>query len=182
MRPSLIRAIQQRQRLWFARIANAMDFNPFEPNHCVYHAIAGIYAGIDHDVRFAIQAGTCEWRFRDATNLPLSEPDCYGHQWDPNHPVSIMAIQNGLLPEIHVWLALVPPDEPTLVDFSTEYFHKGCPYKWETKLPPPVMWLPQSQQERMKTEFHATYIADYDATRYAMDRVASAVKMLKQWM
>jgi hypothetical protein len=108
---------------------------------CLYWTQCGMRVFKKHGRRAVLQAGTMLWQVLNDITIP-EVPTHFGYQWDPCDEFSQEQMKRGLLPEIHIWIAL--PDENQIVDFSTGSFKKLCMEQhglpWETPDPPEYFW------------------------------------------
>lgn len=105
---------------------------------CVYWVHAGCAILQLCGYRAILQAGTMQWTFAPDRGTNNTH---FGYEYDPTHPVSVLAMHAGIMPEIHCWIAL--PDENEIVDFSTGGFRRIAEargMKWELSDPPPYLW------------------------------------------
>jgi hypothetical protein len=68
-------------------------------------------------------------------------PTHFTYEWSPHRPESLAALKLGLLPEIHLWIAL--PDQNEMVDFSTKWLPRQAAKAglvWRTEPPPDFLW------------------------------------------
>lgn len=85
-----------------------------------------------------LQAGTMLWRIVPPSQDDGIRPTHFGYEWTPDEPFSQKALAAGLLPELHIWVAVRETQE--LVDFSTAYLPRIAKerygFEWNTELPP----------------------------------------------
>jgi hypothetical protein len=144
--------IEQRQWHHLKRLAHQFQFEPTSGGRCVFHALAGIQAGMELGVRFLVQAGSAHWRYRVCSE----GTDTFGYQW---HGESIQEWKT--LPEMHVWLVTQAPQEEWLVDFSASTFANACPEPWEISGYEHPLWLPLQEAWTLQ----CTYKASIEATQ-----------------
>jgi len=184
-----------RQRRVYKEICDSYGFLPTH-GHCIYHAIAGIKAAQDYGYRFSIVGGTLQWKYRER---PFSEEsDCFGYEWEPKHLLSIKAVKEGKLPEIHIWIEYEKPDlTKQVIDFSISLLPEACPYTWENRKPPIHLWedlnpdprltpIPQLTPQLKPQLTHTspnnlhTYLYQWnkEATAYATEKAYQIMKEL----
>jgi hypothetical protein len=116
------------------------------PKACLFWAAHAMEALQAEGLRAIVQAGTCLWprvRPEDFDGLPPAEPTHFGYEWQPDDPATLARIKAGLLPEIHVWVAVpdrAAPGGGVIVDFTTGYFPGNCPFPWLGPMPPRYFW------------------------------------------
>lgn len=106
-----------------------------------------------------LMAGTMLWRI-----VPKEQDDGitathFGFEWSPTHPFSVAMINQGLLPEVHIWCAV--KETYDLVDFSTgDLPEVGAKHGhvWRTERPPRYLFGAPPED--------ASYNANVPATRY----------------
>lgn len=125
-----------------------------------------------------IQAGTLCWprinRHED-DGIMMTH---FSYYWSPNSKLSRVAMAMGALPEMHVWIGLVNPQE--VVDFSTRYFKEELEssglkwtaddppqYLWSHSLPDWVAYLPNRSATMfacyiLKRHFKVTYLGEHN--------------------
>lgn len=91
-----------------------------------------------------LMAGDMLWPIVHPLNDDGFRSTHFGYEWSPEDPFSKDAIAQDLLPEVHVWAAMLAYHKGNLgwnvIDFSTKYFkkiaieHHGL--TWETAEPP----------------------------------------------
>ena len=111
---------------------------------CFYHAVLGIEAIRRRGVRAILQAGTTMWRHLDKTLDDGVRPTHFGYQWEPNQLSNLQRVAHGLMPEMHVWSALVDP--PAIIDFTTDLWPdqalRLAGITWTAPRPPAFLWGP----------------------------------------
>lgn len=105
---------------------------------CLYINQVTMKALKDDGRRAVLQAGSVYWPMRRDALGPVH----FGYEFDLSQPFSVEAVQNGLLPEVHIWAAL--PDEGAIVDFSTGAFKRLAVERhgleWEEAEPLRYVW------------------------------------------
>lgn len=148
--------------------AFARDRGIPEEATCLYLSYYGALALGERGLRPLIQAGSADWpRVRPEDDDGRTETH-FGYMWSPRELPSILALDAGLMPEMHVWIGL--PDSGEIVDFSTGFFpaqaRKLMDYDWPEDLrPPPYYWGGASGLGR------AFYKAEWDAIGRALSYV-----------
>lgn len=105
---------------------------------CLYWTQAGMNILLKHGKRPVLQAGDMLWPCAVDTG---SNNTHFGYEWSPHCPFSMEKVRQGLLPEVHIWIAL--PDDGELIDFSTGYFKKIATengLEWNLPDPPLFVW------------------------------------------
>jgi len=108
------------------------------------------------------QAGTASFRA-----VPESEDDGVMHthhtfKFSPNEPSSRAQIEQGLLPEIHCWLAR--RDTREIIDFSTGFVHLSSRIPW--RMPPLPKYIWQKEGDPYPG---ACYFAEAEAIRFILN-------------
>lgn len=167
-----------RQRRHLRRIAELRGFEFDAPGRCLWHALAAIRAGQELGIRVLPQAGTVSWRINDD---PSAEINAFGYEWNPSwyrDALNRRVVAATDLPEIHIWNAIFPVGaDPFVVDFSTEFFPRGCSAPWTAKFPPEVFWLAEDGAE-LGPERGFVYIANAEATEFADTRLQHAYRLV----
>jgi hypothetical protein len=150
------------------RFAEHYDFLPEEMRNqggiCLHWALVAMEVLRQTGRRAILQGGTSLW-----PRIPF-KPDNdpreshFGYTWDPDSDVCKKAIADGLMPPMHVWVAL--PKEKEIVDMTTRYLPAECQkcfgLKWTAPAPPKYLWANERQ-----LPLGVAYIADRDACRLA---------------
>ncbi len=172
--------LKDRQRRHLRRIAEMRGFAYDAPGRCLWHALAAIRAGMELGVRILPQAGTVCWRINDDADAKIN---AFGYEWNPNwrgDALNRAVVADTDLPEIHIWNAVMPVGtDPFLVDFSTEYFPRGCSEPWTAKFPPEVFWLAEDGAA-LGHERGFAYIPNVEATAFALSRLQHAYRIVYQ--
>ena len=110
---------------------------------CVYQAVAVIFAAHRYGVHLLPQAGTAAW-----PRIELDQDDGISsthlaYEWQGmEDPRTRHRIDDGLLPEIHVWAA--DPVAREIVDLTTRHLPEQCRVvagmAWEAPPPPDYLW------------------------------------------
>lgn len=108
---------------------------------CLYWANCGGAILRTLGYRTIPQAGTMQWPIVPKHLDDGVSATHFGYEWSPEHPASVFALANNMMPEIHVWLAI--PEENTIIDFSTKFFPERAKVEyleWRTPPPPDFLW------------------------------------------
>lgn len=109
---------------------------------CLYWAYFGVYELLRCGVRAVLQAGDAAWLRVSKEAYDAGEQHTHwAYIWSPETPWSQLAMQNGCLPECHVWLGL--PDQQQIVDFTTGSWPrlaKEAGVEWSGASPPKFFW------------------------------------------
>lgn len=119
--------------------------------------------------RALVQAGSMNWEI-----VPPEKDDGkilthFGFEWSPYNAISQAAMAQGLLPEMHVWIAL--PELQEIIDFATagfpEFVTDELHLDWMSPPPPAFLWTKKEGMPR-----GCYYTPNLEATRLAMIRIA----------
>lgn len=132
---------------------------------CLYLAYYGALELAERGVRPVLQAGSAGWpRVRPQDDDGIN-PTHFSYMWSPDEKPSRMALDVGLMPEMHVWIGL--PDAGQIVDFSAGLFpvqaRKLMGYDWPEELRPPAYFWGSAGDLG-----HAFYNPDMAAIRCAL--------------
>lgn len=146
---------------------------------CFYYSAFGIEALREAGLRAVLQAGTASW--------PRIRPDQddgvvmthFSYLWSPNEIQSRLAVAQGAMPEMHVWIAL--PDTGELVDFTTAFWPTQAKLltgmDWPGDQPPTYFWgkeLPKGVQYKPVRDA-VTFALWAAAKTFGMDRAKKLV-------
>lgn len=123
-------------------------FQKYKPSNmpasgsCLVWTFATLAVLTSKRIRAVLQAGTCMWpRVRKEQDDGICSTH-FGYEWNPATKESLMAVQMGKMPEIHIWAAI--PKTQTIIDFSTREFPTQCKKlikaDWPGDLPPQYLW------------------------------------------
>lgn len=93
-----------------------------------------------------IQAGTASWPLIEPADDDGVRPTHFSYTWEPGSHKSLQAILQGMLPEMHVWAAILRPrqEESEIVDLSASFFPEQakrlCGFDWPGPKPPKYLW------------------------------------------
>jgi hypothetical protein len=109
---------------------------------CLHFAAATAIAISQRGVRPVLQAGSASWPFK-SKECDDGGPTNYTYHFDPSEPLSAMRMQEGGMPEIHVWCGI--PTTGELVDLTTGFLPdllaESLPAeKWTAPPPPAFFW------------------------------------------
>jgi hypothetical protein len=135
---------------------------------CLYWTLTGMGTLLSLGYRAIIQAGSMSWPIVPAHLDDGMQPTHFSYEWSPWREESQAALKLGLLPEIHIWIAL--PDVKELVDFSTKWLPRQAAREgsiWGTAPPPDFLWcgvedLPAG----------VVYKPDMEAIQFVLARIA----------
>lgn len=163
-RDKIVREIQKRVKAWYRTLK---DQNPGPIEHyCPWWAKYTVEVLREHRLPAQLQAGSAFWRITpdelDDGIVPLK----YGYEfnWDIQ---SAMEVASGNLPEMHVWVAITPPNKENweVVDLTAPFFklrvEREGKYQWRTPAPPDYLWVRQREFPRDQ----AIYSVDPKAIR-----------------
>lgn len=90
-----------------------------------------------------LQAGTLNWPITPPHLDDGVSPTHFSYEFEPEHPLSLLAMATGNLPEMHVWVKL--QDTGETIDFTTRFLKEQfsqmtCGLKWRTPEPPNTLW------------------------------------------
>jgi hypothetical protein len=108
---------------------------------CLYYALAAAEALAARGERPVLQAGTHLWRCVASADDDGVSPTHVGYVWDPSDAASAAALELGLMPEMHVWVAL--PDRREVVDLTTRHLPERARrlgLRWTEPQPPDYLW------------------------------------------
>jgi hypothetical protein len=131
---------------------------------CLVWSFATLAVLTSKNIRAVLQAGTCMWpRIRPEQDDGICDTH-FGYQWSPATKESLIAVANGKMPEIHIWVAI--PKTQTIIDFSTREFPNQCKeligQDWPGDRPPKYLWCTVDElPERV------LYKPNMDAIQYA---------------
>lgn len=122
-----------------------------------------------HRLLLAVQVGTLQWRIVPEADDDGVSPTCFSYVWESDAPRTLEALEDGRLPECHVWLGDVERQE--LVDVSTggllEQQELQQPkLRWRTAMPPDFLWCPGRD-----VPADANYMPSREATVLVVERV-----------
>jgi hypothetical protein len=107
---------------------------------CLYWAaLTRDYLNMHYGVGAALEAGTMMWRF-NAVDDGVHNTH-FSYVWDPRHPRSIAACEQGRLPEMHAWVAI--PSSGEIIDLTTRYLVARAAAEgmaWTAPEPPQFLW------------------------------------------
>jgi hypothetical protein len=139
--------IELAERLW------KEEMNAVEGGKCVFYSAAALLVFKRLGVNVALQAGSMSWPV-----IHLEEDDGvkathFSYMWEGLTAKNLNILASGLLPEMHVWVAL--PDAKSVVDFTTGELKKHAEkvgvnwsgpepleYFWDTHTPRGVVYTP----------------------------------------
>lgn len=124
-----------------------------------------------------LQAGSAQWRFRDDDG---ENPDWFGYVYDSH--AALARLQEGKMPEMHVWVGVVDEREPVLVDVTTRFQAKQAKllhgFDWD---PAYVMdgelYLPCREAESV--DLAVRYYPNKSATILAIQLWENALKEIR---
>ena len=140
--------------------------------NCVLSSLAMIEVLIKHNIRAIIQAGSCLWRYKPDECSGVTH---FGWVYGDNEPIpqqlSHKARLKGLLPELHVWVAI--PDSLEIVDIETARFPHVAKnmigVQWdESLLPPDFLW---TSQDKVMWELDCSYMPSMEAIQEVLEFV-----------
>jgi hypothetical protein len=124
-----------------AEIEKRIGRLPNEPGQCLYIAHHAVSVLQKHGQYAVIQAGSLQWpRLRPEDDDGVVDTH-FSYMWSPLTPASVVAMEAGQLPEMHVWAGL--PDEQIIVDFSTRHLPTAAArlgMAWTAAEPPQYLW------------------------------------------
>jgi len=136
---------------------------------CLYWSLALMGVLLDRGYRALIQAGSLSWPIVMPGEDDGKSSTHFSYEWSPWREESKAALKLGLLPEIHVWVAL--PDQNELLDFSTKYLPQQAAQEgliWRTPHPPDFLWCGPSELPD-----GVIYKPDMQAIRFILDRISN---------
>jgi hypothetical protein len=164
--PNMVEAAEfERLRQWQAYEAakKVMPQWVREVDHgaCLVWAMAAMAVLPRFGLKPCIQAGSMSWPM-DPNAVP-PKPTHFGYEWTPGQRTS----DEGLMPEIHVWVGLTRSQE--IVDFSTSELPAKAKLHgvaWSGPKPPPFLWV---RTKGLPVGVH--YRPFRDATLFAYERI-----------
>jgi len=118
---------------------------PDIPEHagCLFLAVSMIEVARRHGRRLVLQAGTASWRRVRPDQDDGVSATHFSYEWEPWSEQTHQRIADGLLPEMHVWVA--DPETQEMIDISSKYFPRQCMemlgVDWPGDLPPDYLWM-----------------------------------------
>jgi len=133
------RAYQRTKEALIARAIEKNDDHPIDIGGCcLFWAIYGAHELEKEGIQTMLQAGSMLWTVVPPSRIkevPVWHPFNYGYQFGEPNQISIDAIKQGSLPEIHIWLG--DSKNQTMIDFSTA----GIKNHFKYNLGPMIQWL-----------------------------------------
>ena len=180
----------------------AMEVGGVRDTHaCLFHAVA--LQGLlyrDHGVRAMLQAGSCQWPMLTPEEDDGVSPTHFSYEWEGlRDERTSFFFRSGVLPELHVWLALTPRDErnppgliqqDTIIDPTTGTWPERARfggYAWSTPKPPEFLWHTAKELDSLieekfvlginyRAEMEACVVADKLASREIYPKCARALR------
>lgn len=119
------------------------SFPKVDVGRCLYNSITGFLLLQAEGLNVQIHAGSMSWPIIDLDKDDGVSPTHFSFMWSPDDAASVIAMIEGRMPEMHVWLWL--PDTKEIVDFTTheivERAKTTANLEWTVTLPPPFVWL-----------------------------------------
>jgi len=136
----------QAERERYARIIDNTFFAHYDGGRpgqaCLYWANYTVEVLRALGLRAIIQAGSASWpRLRPDQDDGVS-PTHHSYVWEPDSAVTKARLAAGLMPELHVWVAI--PHRREVVDMTTRYWPEQClliqQRDWPGDKPPKYCW------------------------------------------
>lgn len=111
-------------------------------HYCLLWARNTILALEEFKLPGQIQAGSAFWRCVREEDDDGVEVNQVGYKFQMNEK-SIMEFALGLLPEMHVWVAVVQGEQKELIDLTPPFFKDRCREfggRWTMPNPPAYLW------------------------------------------
>lgn len=131
---------------------------------CLYYALSTLVIAREYGLTHLVpQAGTALWRGVAEEHDDGVSPTHCGYEWDPESESSRSAVEQGQLPEIHIWVG--DPLRQEVIDLTTkatqERFMREGTVKWTAADLPSFVWG--------KPPDGAVYIPNREATLLAVE-------------
>lgn len=144
----MVKAIRKEMQCWYDR-QPILDKGPIG-GYCLWWAHHTCKVLCRAGLRAQIQAGTAYWPIITEAQDDGVSPNQFGYCFEWNLQASLK-ILNGLLPEMHVWVAI---GADTIVDVTTKYWPERCLQmigkQWQCHKPPDYLWVTaESMPERV---------------------------------
>lgn len=112
-----------------------------EGGRCLYYSAAALLLFKNLGVDACLQAGSLSWPMIRMEEDDGVSPTHFSYMWEGLTAKNLTRLASGLLPEIHVWVAL--PKERQVVDFSTGELPEEArrlKVTWTGPTPPDYLW------------------------------------------
>lgn len=161
----LIRQVRRRVYDWWRR-EDPKERGPLS-HYCLFWAQATVQVLLEAGLRAQLQAGSCLWRSRSEEDETIQPSNAWGYvfHWDTE---SLQILQQGLLPEIHIWTAIIQDGRNEIVDPTTGFFKRRCldaGHPWTAPDPPLFLWA--DVKEMASWDGRCSYLPDNQAIAIA---------------
>lgn len=153
---------------------------------CTYYALGALVAiaqagpavcAVD---TMRVVGGTLHWPANKEVNDPST--GFFTYQWSPDDLASKLALIQGQLPEMHIWLEvngkIFDPSLDTLPQrYNAVNELAKQPYRWNLQNPPPIVY---GTKEEIEEQHGAFYIEEQAATNLARSAVVSIFELVQK--
>lgn len=134
----------------------------------------------EHGYDAYLQAGTASWR-----RVPDEQDDgvCplyFSYVWEPGEPMTLLALLDGRMPEMHVWAGIQhhDPKRNEIVDLTVGYQPQQCMemigQDWQMPHPRPGDWFWGTCADLERNDWR--YYPDLSAIKIAMEMLQVILK------
>ena len=151
------------------KFADTIHNKPCQCLHVAHYTAEALYhAGYSP----MIQAGSLQWpRIKPEEDDGIRDTH-FSYIWSPYTEASVRSVENGHLPEMHVWVFMMEKLGKgkygySLVDFSTKYLKAAAKLMnldWSAEDPPDYLWTLEKDMPP-----RTVYTANKEATEFACE-------------